>query len=260
MEEGWNERVREKRARQGSQEVVTLFVETTTPRRRILSESYLRECTPAGELPPGRRARHSAESSCRSRRMGKLRDKYLGKELRKRNPAEKKAVRQKPVPVRLDSDWQRREVERQEARSKVSRPLTKASTRCLTNRIETDMHANVSHLTQEQFAQECKEREERKEREREEGEHRKESLRRYEKQWYLGRCGECTPCLGKAVLCARNVCRAALPCEVWLSREQYTGSERAELLELARTQRPEHTYGFVSLEAFSRYIASQQDL
>ena len=145
MEEGWNERVREKRARQGSQEVVTLFVETTTPRRRILSESYLRECTPAGELPPGRRARHSAESSCRSRRMGKLRDKYLGKELRKRNPAEKKAVRQKPVPVRLDSDWQRREVERQEARSKVSRPLTKASTRRLTNRIETDMRRLTSY-------------------------------------------------------------------------------------------------------------------
>lgn len=109
MEDGWKERVREKRARQGSQEVVTLFLETTTPRHRTLSQSFLRESTPAGELPPGpaRQTRHRAESS-RNYRMTKLGNKYLGKDLRKRSTAPK------PAALRLEPDWQRREVERQE--------------------------------------------------------------------------------------------------------------------------------------------------
>ena len=116
MEEGWKERVREKRARQGSQEVVTLVLETTTPRHRTLSQSFLRESTPAGELPPARRTRHSAESSRRSYHMTKLGNKYLGKDLRKRD-----AKASERVPHRLGPDWQRQELERQVCVGRSSR-------------------------------------------------------------------------------------------------------------------------------------------
>ena len=119
MEEGWKERVREKRARQGSQEVVTLCLETTTPRHRTHSQSFLRESTPEGELPPARRTRHSAESSRRSYHTTKLGNKYLGKDLRKRSTAPK------PGPRRLEPDWQRREVERQERWQTVRCPFEK---------------------------------------------------------------------------------------------------------------------------------------
>ena len=66
------EDVRETRVRDGPREEVTLSVVTSTPRQRKLSESYQRQCTPIGELPPAGRKRRSAESSARSRAMLRL--------------------------------------------------------------------------------------------------------------------------------------------------------------------------------------------
>ena len=58
------------RVREGSVEVGTLQVETIvharTPRRRTLSESYTRQCTPSSKVPEAWRKRRSAESSARS--------------------------------------------------------------------------------------------------------------------------------------------------------------------------------------------------
>ena len=72
------------RVRKGSREVVTLQVETTTPRRRKLTNSYERQCTPAAELYPAGRKRRKAESSARSRALrwfdATRHDAYLVKE------------------------------------------------------------------------------------------------------------------------------------------------------------------------------------
>ena len=74
----------EMRVRKGSREVVTLQVETTTPRRRKLTNSYERQCTPAAELYPAGRKRRGAESSARSRALrwfdATRHDAYLVKE------------------------------------------------------------------------------------------------------------------------------------------------------------------------------------
>jgi hypothetical protein len=64
----------------------------TTPRKRDLSASFVRICTPPGELPPHRRKRLKAESSARSRALCRLQPKkhtkYLEAEReRKRNSA-----------------------------------------------------------------------------------------------------------------------------------------------------------------------------
>ena len=62
-------------------ETVTLQAETQTPRRRTLVASFVRERTPPGELPLGRRKRLKAESSARSRARCRLdpekHDQYL---------------------------------------------------------------------------------------------------------------------------------------------------------------------------------------
>ena len=74
----------ETRVRKGSREVVTLQVETTTPRRRKVTNSYERQCTPAAELYPAGRKRRRAESSARSRALrwfdATRHDAYLVKE------------------------------------------------------------------------------------------------------------------------------------------------------------------------------------
>ena len=54
------EDVGEMRVREGQVEVVTLLVETNTPRRRTLSESYEHVCSPIGEHPRARRKRLKA--------------------------------------------------------------------------------------------------------------------------------------------------------------------------------------------------------
>ena len=59
----------EMRVRMGSREVVTLQAETTTPRRRKVTNSYERQCTPAAELYPAGRKRRKAESNARSRAL-----------------------------------------------------------------------------------------------------------------------------------------------------------------------------------------------
>ena len=56
----------------GRHEVLTLQSETTTPRRRTLSASFVRERTPIGELPPARRQRMNSERKARARALGRL--------------------------------------------------------------------------------------------------------------------------------------------------------------------------------------------
>ena len=58
--------------RGGGHETVTLQAVTETPRRRTLVASFVRERTPPGELPLGRRKRLKAESSARSRARCRL--------------------------------------------------------------------------------------------------------------------------------------------------------------------------------------------
>ena len=74
----------ETRVRKGSREMVTLHAETTTPRRRKVTNSYERQCTPAAELYPAGRKRRGAESSARSRALrwfdATRHDAYLVKE------------------------------------------------------------------------------------------------------------------------------------------------------------------------------------
>ena len=108
--------VRETRVREGPVEVVTLHVETSTPRRRTLRESYKRQCTPNGELPAAWLRRRSAESSARSRAMCRLQpikhaEQLLEERKRKRNTKPNaKHGSAKRVPTRLDPEWQRHEL------------------------------------------------------------------------------------------------------------------------------------------------------
>ena len=84
----------ETRVRKGSREVVTLQVETTTPRRRKVTNSYERQCTPAAELYPAGRKRRGAESSARSRALrwfdATRHDAYLVKERERKRGGEKR--------------------------------------------------------------------------------------------------------------------------------------------------------------------------
>ena len=68
--------VGETRVRKGFREVVTLQAETTTPRRRKLTDSYERQCLPTAaapaELYPAGRKRRKAESSARGRALCRL--------------------------------------------------------------------------------------------------------------------------------------------------------------------------------------------
>ena len=123
------EGVRERRVREGPLEVVTLLVETSTPRRRTLSESYMHVRTPLGELPLARRARLNKSSSARSRAMLRLQPGRQAQHLRERKQKRKTAPKtmrdvgqQRACP--LESDWQRQEVERQiTVRTTCERPL-----------------------------------------------------------------------------------------------------------------------------------------
>ena len=115
--------VQESRAREASVKVVTLQVETITPRRCTLAASYNRQCTPDGELPADWQNRaQSAESSARRRAMCRLQPDRHKQQLadRKRKcdaarAAAPKARRAEHVYVGcpMDSDSQRAEVERQ---------------------------------------------------------------------------------------------------------------------------------------------------
>ena len=51
----------------GRYETITLEAETTTTRARTLSASFLRECTPLGELLPAQRQRKKNEGKARAR-------------------------------------------------------------------------------------------------------------------------------------------------------------------------------------------------
>ena len=56
----------------GQHETITLHSETATPRRRMLSASFVRVRTPIGELPPARRQRMKNEGQARGRALGRL--------------------------------------------------------------------------------------------------------------------------------------------------------------------------------------------
>ena len=113
------EGVRERRVREEPLEVVTLLVETSTPQRRTLSESYTHVRTPIGELPMARRARLNASSSARSRAMLRLQpakqEQRLAERKRKRDAAPKKRrdAGRGRTRTQKDSAWQRAEVDRQ---------------------------------------------------------------------------------------------------------------------------------------------------
>ena len=68
--------VSETRVRKGSREVVTLHAVTTTPRRRTVTDSYERQCSPTvsepAELYSAGRKRRKAESNARSRALCRL--------------------------------------------------------------------------------------------------------------------------------------------------------------------------------------------
>ena len=82
-------------------------METTTPRRRTLTESFRRQCTPSGEVPEARLKRHSVQSSARSRAMCRLQpDKHrdnLAERKRKRDavPKTNRAAPTPPSPLPL---------------------------------------------------------------------------------------------------------------------------------------------------------------
>ena len=123
------------RVRKGSREVVTLHVETTTPRRRTLQTSYERQCTPSAEQYDERRKRTKAESSARNRAMCRLdatrHDAYREKEReRKRGAPKRERVQETAATsislpawkVRELDAWKQREAERLQKEAEAIAP------------------------------------------------------------------------------------------------------------------------------------------
>ena len=81
----------------GRHETVTLQAETTTPRARTLSTSFVRERTPSGELPPTRRQRMKNEGKARVRALLRLNpvghERYLVAERARKKDAALRAAR-----------------------------------------------------------------------------------------------------------------------------------------------------------------------
>ena len=80
----------------GRHETVTLQAETTTPRARTLSASFVRECTPLGELPPAQRQRKKNEGKARARASLRLdpvkHGQYLEAERERKSGAAQRAA------------------------------------------------------------------------------------------------------------------------------------------------------------------------
>jgi len=123
------------RVRKGSREVVTLHVETTTPRRRTLQTSYERQCTPSAEQYDEWRKRTKAESSARNRAMCRLdatrHDAYRAKEReRKRGAPKRERVQETAATsislpawkVRELDAWKQREAERLQKEAEAIAP------------------------------------------------------------------------------------------------------------------------------------------
>ena len=104
----------------------------------------------------------------------------------------------------------------------------------------------------EQRERQERERQEREQKEREQQEQRQRDLGRALNARYR-RCDECPAC-EVAYHRAWGISRAALPCETWLSRKNYSSNERAALYKLLCDKRPQHTYGFASQEELHQYI------
>ena len=78
-------------------ETITLQAVTRTPRARTLSASFVRECTPLGELPPARRQRKKNEGKARARALCRLdpfkHEQYLEAERTRKKEAALRAAR-----------------------------------------------------------------------------------------------------------------------------------------------------------------------
>lgn len=85
----------------GQHETITLHSETATPRRRMLSASFVRVRTPIGELPPARRQRMKNEGQARGRALGRLdplkHEQYKEAERTRKKDATLRAARGKQV-------------------------------------------------------------------------------------------------------------------------------------------------------------------
>ena len=81
----------------GRHETITLQAATTTPRARTLSASFVRECTPLGELPPAQRQRKKNEGKARARASLRLdpvkHGQYLEAERERKSGAAQRAAR-----------------------------------------------------------------------------------------------------------------------------------------------------------------------
>ena len=278
--------VRESRVREGTCEVVTLHMETTTPRRRTLTESFRRQCTPSGEVPEARLKRHSVQSSARSRAMCRLQpDKHrdsLAERKRKRDAVPKTNRAANPpfapapapatakLPVR-DPVWQRCEVDRQIADAEERAPPPKiTSPRLLEEDARYDWAGQLRFCgIEEEVVQEVLS-----------GTDVETLRRKYPGLARYGgmapqqgppillagmqraiantrsRCRQCAACLAKAEPRKRglNFSGASLPCEWTLEDMSYTDSEREALYAFLCEQRPDHAYGFPSHEDLHAYI------
>ena len=74
----------------GRHATITLHAETSTPRRRTLSASFVRDCTPIGEMPLARRQRLKNVGKARARALVRLdpvkHNKYLEAERARKKP------------------------------------------------------------------------------------------------------------------------------------------------------------------------------
>ena len=93
----------------GRHETITLQTETTTPRARPLSASFVRERTPPGELPPARRQRMKNEGKARARALVRLdpvgHERYLVAERARKADAALRAERGEHVVRRARKFW-----------------------------------------------------------------------------------------------------------------------------------------------------------
>ena len=85
----------------GQHETITLQSETATPRRRMLSASFVRVRTPIGELPPARRQRMKNEGQAKGRALGRLdplkHEQYLEAERTRKKDAALRVARGEQV-------------------------------------------------------------------------------------------------------------------------------------------------------------------
>ena len=187
----------------GLHETVTLWAETATPRRRPVSESYKRVRTPLGELPPARRRRKKTESMVRSRAVLKLHPIEHDRHLEADRARKKEAAR--------------REQAAREARERDAAELAEQAAQNAAQ-LERETAQKAAELEREAAQRSAQ---------------KAEAQRRFNYLWRFlrkQRCGSCTTCAPGG----RVRSRASAPCEMVLSRLEYTASERAIVCDPAQ--------------------------